>query len=795
MRSFSSLIRQSRRRGRPPNGIVRYAWDSEYNDPCKAKKSIFYQQSTSMTSIRNGECSTSVVREDSSQTRGRIRTIHSTVTLRKPPPYSMPNGRIYSMEAALPGADHSHTYIPDGSQILTEWRLLERRLLEPHQKGKSREIDIDTSLPDIFSQSNTKLDPKFFNENERPSHISTVEEEGLQESLIADESEHIDKNIAFKPLWTASVEQNTMRKCIQSAIDGVRKGVNDIDSLATEMLQSIENTADAKTDTTSIPRSLRLEELRMLLLSAWVSITSRKIDLGQSRNVPAYLFLTQELYLSTVPVAELAKGLDQEYARNVMAVQRATLFRLFGVMFHLSRSETTISSKTRIKALLLCSKLACDPRLRPAQVRYMTRKILGRLRAWTEKEDDCVGSSRLWCGLRDMLFVLMDRGVIQSPLIPKDGPVQSSIKDEIANAITSFLLSCSKTIGKRLGPDALSYHTLLAMAQRASSGIEESGSNGRRTFANNSEEVEMMIADLMRGNDTRTAYQLYSLTPFELRSIDSTCRLMRHYGNAHLFFSSRPSNTQDSKWGSGRTSRALMSEMASRVSQLRGAERENCLRILAHARFAYCADRGLAGRAMDELRDFVEMKGGKSQTETLIELGEPAYNYFVQSLAHGKRWSSAKDYASRLSKYQTPSGVRLLDEKNRASLLNLLLLSYLWPFKNSKDYETSISLPRTDSLGQKGDLNRLNKTWNAFSFVKIFCEDTGCIPDEKSAEYLISSFCQCDLRMTTEKLNELTSMDEWNWQKKGVTGVLQRIEAIVQAGGEGCDIEGKKENE
>ncbi|PWN35833.1 uncharacterized protein FA14DRAFT_172437 [Meira miltonrushii] len=795
MRSFSSLIRQSRRRGRPPNGIVRYAWDSEYNDPCKAKKAIFYQQSTSMTSIRNGECSTSVVRDDISQSRGRIRTIHSTGIHPKPPPSTMSNGRIYSIETALPGTDHSHPYIPDGSQILTEWRLLERRLLESDRKGKSREIENNNSLPNTSPQSSTKLDPKFFSENERPSLTITLEDEDLQESLIADESDRIDRKVAFKPLWTASVDQSVMRECIQSAIDEVRKGESDIDTLATKMLQSIENASEAKTDIISIPRSLRLEELRMLLLSAWISITSEKIDLAQSHNVPAYLFLTQEMYFSTAPVAELAKGVDQEYARSVMAVQRATLFRLFGVMFHLSQSELKISSKTRIEALLLCSKLTCDPRLRPAQVQYFTRKVLGRLRAWVEKKDDCVSSSRLWCDLRDMLFDLMGRGLIQSCPLPKDGSEQMDVKDEISNPITNFLLCCSKTIGNGLGPEALAYHTLLAMAQRASIGREEFGSNEKRAIASTPEEVEMMIAELMRGNDPRTAYQLYSLTPSSLRSIDSTCRLMRHYGNAPLCFSSQPSSAQDSRWGSGRTSRALMADISSKLSQLRGADREDCLRNLAHARFAYCADRGLAGRAMDELRDFVEVKGGKSQTETLIELGEPVYCHFIRSLAHGKWWSSAKEYAFRLSKYQTPSGVRVLDESNRVKMLNILLSSYLWPMKSGKEDELYIPHLQTASSNGKGDLSRWTRTWSAMSIVKNFCEETGVIPDEKSAEYLIFSFRQCNQRRVSKKvLDEVTSMHEWNWQKKGVQGVLERIEAIVQAGRDD-DIERKKSNE
>ncbi|MCO5549668.1 hypothetical protein L7F22_003141 [Adiantum nelumboides] len=725
--------------------------------------------------MRIGESSTLIVREDNSQNRGRIRTIHSTGIHHKPPPSSIINGRIYSMEAALSGPDHSHPYIPDGSQILTEWRLLERRLLEADRKGKSKEIDNGYAIPDFLPESTTRLDPQFFNENERPSHTFTLEHEGLEESLVTDESDQRDEKIIFKPLWTASVDQNTMRTCIQNALDEVRKGISDIDSLATKMLRSIEKTEEAKTDTSSIPRCLRKEELRMLLMSAWTSVASRKIDSMQSQNVPVYLFMTKEMYLSTVSVAELAKGVDQEYARSVMAIQRATLFRLFGAILHLLRSEFAANPKLRIDALLLCAKVARDPRLRSAQARYMTRKILSCLRVWVDKEDECISLPRLWHGLRDMFFDLMDKRVIQSPLQSKGGLAQSDVKSEMTNPITYFMLCCSKTIGKRLGPKALAQHTLVAIAQRASATkMGNSASEEKVTFASTSKEVEMMIAELMRGNDPRTAYQLHSLTPLMLRSVDSICRLIRHYGNAPLCFSARPSDFQDSKRGSGRTSRVLMAEIASKLNQLRDAEYEDCLRVLAHARFAYCADRGLAGRAMAELRSFVEVMGGKSQNETLIELGEPAYCHFVRSLALGKRWSSAKEYATRLIKFQTTSGALVLDKNNRVNLLNVLLHSYLWP----------------NTSAQNADLSRWSKTWNALSFVKNFCEEKEIVPNEKSTEYFITSFRQCSHEMMSKNvLNKLTSMDEWDWQKKGVAEVLQRIEAIVQAGGgeEGCE--------
>jgi len=582
----------------------------------------------------------------------------------------------------------------------------------------------------------------------------------------------------------------------------------------------------------SIDRASCLVQIQLFILSQWIRRADH-IMFGSNPNPAAIslcLEITQDLHqsMSQANNKKLTGSLSREF--DLRAIQRATLHRLFSLVFPFTKTKVMACPAIPFQALGIIADIVSDNRLRPAQARYLCRKFLLRLRdAAVCKIESQEYSDTVWKLSVKTIVTLIQADIVRPH---SSQAVYSPSKSE--SDVDTFLRSlCLAISNKQIKEPWTSQAVLevvyasqdanLKKAMDVSGGLVPFKGEGKNAFAVapfvSPETLEYLSKILVASGQYWLVKELIFMAPREQRSIRALTYLMRKWSNVPPDFVpggvlKRRSNEDVHSYRNCKTSQRIWVESMALLDPEDVKYRQKLVSVFS-SRMASHARSKTPGLVFADLKALQSLIPGKATLpDVLLSLHEKAQVDSIRAftragnLARGRKW--AQEILSSMKDKHILSTARPMIVKDPGSrILNVLLIAYLQlrlrnKVKARRRFSLMIrrgALVKEQRAHLRPTINRylrvkkrkMLRRWRAsfknrktqlewtLSFLEAIATRHGILPNDQTTYILTSAILRLSPRKVSDAvLRRIRDTMDWDWQVKGVSGVLNELRRVLE---------------
>ncbi|UZJ51989.1 hypothetical protein CBS101457_001309 [Exobasidium rhododendri] len=720
-------------------------------------------------------------------------------------------------------------------QMLVEWKLFNIRLSDELLKQDMHAQEQQYRPPPIpppplLLPSSPALSSSFFDTND------SIKAQNIRHEIASEKRDDVSvlsgKSVRSNS-WIATLDVEFLKAATRQAMLSVRAGQRDLTILAEAVLSKLKSEESAY-ECTPKEEIARLTELRLFLLSQWIARAD--VILFESSPTPATISLCQDISLQLYQ--SLSKNCDKvlsTYAKghkHIRALHLATIHRLFSLVYPLTRSRFSTNRNLSFQALTIATKVLADTHIRPAQARYICRKLLLRMREvsllrLSSQEE----SGPFWELAVETITTLIQSGVVR----PYD--VDSSQKD--CDVDVFLCLLCHAITNNQVHENLARAAVLKIVHTIQHSNFQRSTERLPRTSTVGTSSSEQQQTDSLHLQPFASAVTLEEMTkvltmpgryllareivfmaPIEQRRIRVLTFLMRKWSNVPPDFS--PSEMLDRQ-----RREDMHSHRKCKISQrlwveamllldANDARYRDKLHSIFIARLSSHARSRTPGLVMADLKALGELSPGKSSPlEALLLLHPKAQLDAIRAFTRAGKLAKGKKLAQSLLvaieekniHRSNPQPESLKDLGTR--IINVLLVAYFrLKLRNKVKSRRKIALMlRRGGLvkaqksvpgqtinrylqGKRAMVlrryyrhshvkNRQSQLEWAMSFLQGFTSRHGIVPNEQTSIIILSAILRMSsYKVSDEKLQQAKSL-VWDWTCRGVTRTLDELRRVL----------------